>query len=55
MNPTSLAGRYDIPIPTQCLAPIDCLKIPALVSFMRCAVHVWEMVQRPLGSGRIYV
>jgi hypothetical protein len=25
----SLAGRYDNPIPTQCLAPIDCLKIPA--------------------------
>jgi hypothetical protein len=26
----SLAGRYDNPIPTQCLAPIDFLKIPAL-------------------------
>ncbi len=26
----SLAGRYDNPIPTRCLAPIDCLKIPAL-------------------------
>jgi hypothetical protein len=26
----SLAGRYDNPIPTQFLAPIDCLKIPAL-------------------------
>jgi hypothetical protein len=25
----SLAGRYDNPIPTRCLAPIDCLKIPA--------------------------
>jgi hypothetical protein len=25
----SLAGRYDNPIPTQCLAPIDFLKIPA--------------------------
>jgi hypothetical protein len=22
----SLAGRYDKPIPTRCLAPIDCLK-----------------------------
>jgi hypothetical protein len=26
----SLAGRYDNPIPTRCLAPIDCSKIPAL-------------------------
>ncbi len=26
----SLAGRYDNPIPTQFLSPIDCLKIPAL-------------------------
>jgi hypothetical protein len=26
----SLAGRYDKPIPTRVLAPIDCLKIPAL-------------------------
>ncbi len=33
MNSASLcspAGRYDNPIPTRCLAPIDCLKIPAL-------------------------
>ncbi len=27
----SLAGRYDNPIPTRFLAPIDCLKILALV------------------------
>jgi hypothetical protein len=27
----SLAGRYDNPIPTRCLAPIYCLKIPALL------------------------
>jgi hypothetical protein len=26
----SLTGRYDNPIPTRFLAPIDCLKIPAL-------------------------
>ncbi len=26
----SLAGRYDNPIPPRLLAPIDCLKIPAL-------------------------
>jgi hypothetical protein len=25
-----VAGPYDIPIPTRCLAPIDFLKIPAL-------------------------
>ncbi len=25
----SLAGRYDNPIPTRLLAPVDCLKIPA--------------------------
>ncbi len=31
----SLAGRYDNPIPTQFLAPIDCLKIPALVRKMK--------------------
>ncbi len=33
MNSTSLcslAGRYDNPIPTRFLAPIDCLKMPAL-------------------------
>jgi hypothetical protein len=28
----SLAARYDNPIPAQFLAPIDCLKIPALYS-----------------------
>ena len=27
----SLANRYDNPIPTRFLAPIDCLKIPALL------------------------
>jgi hypothetical protein len=26
----SLAGRYDNPLPTLFLTPIDCLKIPAL-------------------------
>jgi hypothetical protein len=29
---SSLAGQYDKPIPPQCLAPIDFLKIPALDS-----------------------
>ncbi len=27
-----LAGRYDNPIPTRFLAPVDCLKIPALAT-----------------------
>ncbi len=31
----SLASRYDNPIPTQCLAPIDFLKIPALYTLPR--------------------
>ncbi len=26
----SLVGRYDNPIPTRFLAPLDCLKIPAV-------------------------
>jgi hypothetical protein len=29
----SMAGRYDNPIPTRCLAPIDFLKIPAQSTF----------------------
>ncbi len=29
----SLAGRYDNPIPTRCLAPIDFLKIPARIKY----------------------
>jgi hypothetical protein len=28
----SMAGRYDNPIPTRCIAPIDFLKNPALYS-----------------------
>ncbi len=31
----SLAGRYDNPIPPRFLAPIDCLKIPALLQIVR--------------------
>jgi hypothetical protein len=30
----SLSGRYDNPIPNRFLAPIDCLKIPALGAFL---------------------
>ncbi len=32
-----MAGRYDNPIPTRCLAPIDFLKIPALVHLLSVA------------------
>jgi hypothetical protein len=32
----SLAGRYDNPIPPRFLAPIACLKIPALDPGQRC-------------------
>jgi hypothetical protein len=28
----SLTGKYNSPIPTRFLAPVDCLKIPALFS-----------------------
>ncbi len=38
INSSSLwspAGRYHNPVPTQFLAPIDCLKIPAQVSLPR--------------------
>jgi hypothetical protein len=31
----SLAGRYDNPIPTRLLAPIDCSKIPELIEESR--------------------
>ncbi len=34
----SLAGRYDNPIPTRSLAPIDCLKIP-VQTYMDDAVY----------------
>jgi hypothetical protein len=33
INSASLWSRYDNPIPTRCLAPIDFLKIPALAVF----------------------
>jgi hypothetical protein len=31
--------RYDNPIPTRFLAPIDCLKIPALARAIYCKVY----------------
>ncbi len=38
----SLAGRYDDPIPTQFLAPIDCLKVPTLLGG-----EVWRTREGP--------
>jgi hypothetical protein len=44
----SLAGRYDNPIPSRFLAPIDCLKIPAQEAV--CAGYHTSNVYRPLIS-----
>jgi hypothetical protein len=40
----SLAGRYDNPIPTWFLAPTDCLKNPAQISFINA--QSWAYIQR---------
>jgi hypothetical protein len=53
----SMAARYDNPIPTRCLAPIDFLKIPALhpplircrKNSPRCTCH-WRLSELFLGS-----
>jgi hypothetical protein len=49
----SLAGRYENPIPPRCLAPIDFLKIPALVSISRSQflVRINSVVELILGRG----
>ncbi len=48
----SLAGRYDNPIPTRFLAPVDCLKIPAQASiFWSVGPHKWNIL---LPSGLFY-
>ncbi len=39
----SLAGRLDNPLPTQFLAPIDSLKIPALATFA-CGIDSLESI-----------
>ena len=50
----SLAGRYDNPIPTRCLAPIDFLKIPALISHWPTGIDSHSLVgyrgKKPLWS-----
>jgi hypothetical protein len=38
----SLAGRYDNPIPTRFLAPIDCLKIPAQYMYV-CTTSLYSI------------
>ncbi len=52
----SLAGRYDNPIPTRCQAPIDFLKIPALI-FITFSQPSFSRIKRawracPLITGR---
>jgi hypothetical protein len=36
----NLEGRYENPIPTRFLASIDCIKIPALVSFSAADMRI---------------
>ncbi len=46
----SLAGRYDNPIPTRFLAPLDCLKIPAQGTFL--GIDSWApLTFTNMGSG----
>jgi hypothetical protein len=50
----SLADLYDNPIPTRCLAPIDFLKIPALISHWPTGIDSHSLVgywgKKPLWS-----
>jgi hypothetical protein len=50
-SPCSLAGRYDNPIPTRFLAPIDYLQIPALVG--RCDNTIPVRVLAPIDCLKI--
>ncbi len=47
----SLAGRYDNPIPTPCLAPIYFLKIPALG--LQCTQYPWLFNPQSTYRGRV--
>ncbi len=40
----SLAGRYDNPIPTRCITPIDYLKIPARCRCTLCNANLIELL-----------
>ncbi len=46
----SLAGRYNNPIPTRCLAPIDFLKIPAQSAKRLSSRWNWDS-PTPLAAG----
>ncbi len=35
----SLAGRYDNPLPTRFLSPVDCSKIPAQLAYYVCLTY----------------
>ncbi len=53
-----LAGQYDNPIPTRFLAPIDCLKIPALLAVIPDGVEtgfaqIFHHVVSP-GTGKVF-
>ncbi len=39
-----MAGRYDNPIPTRFLAPIDCFKIPARYA-ARLGIDSWALLK----------
>jgi hypothetical protein len=48
----ALAGRYDHPIPTRFLAPIYCLKIPAL--YVKCRLaSTWFPNCRPRAKSAV--
>ncbi len=54
----SLAGRYDNPIPTRFLIPMDCLKIPAQIyilflipDFSMLGGCVWQVCEILLENG----
>ncbi len=54
MNSASLAGRYDNPIPTRCLAPTDFLKISSSVRYQLWQKHflLKQLIQKSVKRGR---
>ncbi len=59
-NLWSLAGRYDNPIPTRFLAPIDCFNIPAqrrnIFEFLPQGEETWKIKtdeEKTRGGGRL--
>jgi hypothetical protein len=53
----SLAGRYDNPIPTQCLAPIDFFKYSSSVKYQYCTLMKKEniifLIYKEIQSGAV--